>query len=57
MNVSVLSPVDRQKALVVMARHVRQRRQLRRDPVIASRLSLGTLQALMGLAAYQARAR
>ncbi len=57
MNVSVLSPVDRQQALVGMARHVRQRRQRRRDPVIASRLSLGTLQALMGLAAYQARAR
>lgn len=57
MNVVAISTVDRQPALAGTARHVRQRRQPRRDPSPASRLALGTLQAMMGLAAYQAHAR
>ena len=56
MNVVTHPTVDRQSGFAGTARHVRQRRQPRRDPA-ASRLSLGTLQAMMGLAAYQAHAR
>ena len=57
MNVTALAAVGQQAGIAVTARQARQRRHARRDQIAASQLSLGTLQALMGLAAYQAHAR
>jgi len=56
MNVDLMVSGGRRSILPRAARHTRQRRYARLD-LTDIRWSLGTQQVLMGLAAYQTRAR
>ena len=58
MNACRLATSDQQRGAWLRARHTRRHWALRPGQSTgAPTLSLGTLQALMGLAAYQARTR
>jgi len=58
MNAYQLPTSDQRRGVWIRARHARRQRALRPSQAAgALRLSLGSLQALMGLAAFQARTR